>query len=68
LSAFRVADFNPQGIEENNWVNWLIPYPVDYRSGRFVDDIRWDLAKNLKTLNTTVKEYVGILAYSLSRR
>jgi len=56
-----------RSFERTGWTG-LIPYPVDFRSGRFVDDIGWDLAKNLKTLNTAVKEYVGLLIYTITNR
>jgi len=53
-SAFHM----PRAIRSFRRAGWtgVIPYPVDYRSGRFVDDIGWDLTKNLKTLNIAVKE------------
>ena len=41
----------------------LVPYPVDYRSGKFVDGIGWALADNLRVLNTALTEYVGLLVY-----
>jgi len=56
-----------RSFQRAGWAG-VIPYPVDCRSRRFVDDIGWDLAKNLKTLNIAVKEYVGLLAYSLTER
>ena len=43
----------------------LVPYPVDYRSGSFAGGTGWDLAENLKVLNTAVKEYAGLLASGL---
>jgi uncharacterized SAM-binding protein YcdF (DUF218 family) len=65
-SAFHM----PRAMRSFRRAGWagIIPYPVDYRSGRFIDDIGWDLAKNLQTLNIAVKEYVGLLAYSLTGR
>lgn len=65
-SAFHM----PRAMRSFERVGWtgLIPYPVDYRSGRFVDDIGWDLAKNLKTLNIAVKEYVGLLIYTITNQ
>ncbi|NOX40887.1 MAG: YdcF family protein [Alphaproteobacteria bacterium] len=65
-SAFHM----PRAMRSFRRAGWtgVIPYPVDYRSGRFADDIGWNLAKNLKTLNIAVKEYVGLLAYSLTGR
>lgn len=46
----------------------VIPYPVDYRTGRFSDGIGWNLAGNLEVLNIAIKEWVGRLAYRLTRR
>jgi len=65
-SAFHL----PRAMDSFARVGWtgVIAWPVDYRSGRFVDGIGWDLAVNLQTLNTAVKEYVGLLAYSLTDR
>ena len=65
-SAFHM----PRAMRSFQRAGWtgVIPYPVDYRSGRFADDISWNLAKNLETLNIAVKEYVGLLAYSLTGR
>lgn len=50
------------GFRQAGW-NGLLPWPVDYRSGRFSDGIGWDLADNLQVLNLAVKEYVGLLVY-----
>jgi len=63
-SAFHM----PRAMRSFARAGWtgLVPYPVDYRSGRFADEIGWNLAKNLQTLNTVVREYVGLLAYSLT--
>jgi len=65
-SAFHMPRAT-RSFQRAGWTG-VVPYPVDYRSGQFVDDIGWDLAKNLITLNTAVKEYVGLLAYSLTGR
>ena len=47
-------------------IGWpVIPYPVDFRSGAFVQEIGWDFANNLDDLNIGVKEWVGFLAYWL---
>jgi len=65
-SAFHM----PRAMRSFQRAGWtgVISHPVDYRSGRFVDDIGWDLTKNLKTLNTAVKGYVGLFAYSTTGR
>ena len=46
----------------------LVPYPTDYRSGSFWDQVGWDLADNLADLNTGVKEWIGLLAYRVTGR
>jgi uncharacterized SAM-binding protein YcdF (DUF218 family) len=65
-SAFHmrraVASFCAAG-----WKN-IVPWPTDYRSGGFFDRIGWDFAKNLKDLNVGTKEWIGLAAYSLTRR
>jgi len=65
-SAFHM----PRAMRSFARAGWtgVVAYPVDYRSGRFADGIGWDLAINPQTLNTAVKEYVGLLAYSLTDR
>jgi uncharacterized SAM-binding protein YcdF (DUF218 family) len=47
-------------FEKAGWPE-MQPWPVDYRSGRFVDGIGWDLAENLRVLNTALNEHVGLL-------
>jgi uncharacterized SAM-binding protein YcdF (DUF218 family) len=65
-SAFHmkraVASFCAAG-----WKN-IVPWPTDYRSGGFVDRIGWNFALNLNDLNTGVREWIGLAAYSLTRR
>lgn len=63
-SAFHM----PRAMRSFQRAGWtgVIPFPVDYRSGRFIDDIGWNLADNLQTLNTAVKEYVVLLAYAVT--
>ncbi len=65
-SAFHM----PRALRSFVSAGWpeLVPYPVDYRSGRFVDGVGWDLAENLFNLNLAVKEYVGLLVYGLKGR
>lgn len=46
------------------WQN-VVPWPTDYRTGTFWSDIGWSLASNLETLNTGIKEWVGLLGYRL---
>lgn len=65
-SAFHmrraVASFCAAG-----WKN-IVPWPTDYRTGGFVDRIGWNFALNLNDLNTGVREWIGLTAYSLTRR
>jgi uncharacterized SAM-binding protein YcdF (DUF218 family) len=58
-SAFHM----PRAMHAFHQAGWpeMQPWPVDYRSGRFVDGIGWDLAENLRVLNTALNEYVGLL-------
>ena len=47
----------------------VIPFPVDHQTKK--DDlfrIDFDLSKNLKTLKTGMKEWMGLFAYYLSRK
>ncbi|NCO87086.1 MAG: YdcF family protein [Rhodobacterales bacterium] len=65
-SAFHM----PRSLASFEAAGWtgLVPYPVDYRSGGFGDGIGWDLARNLLTLNTAVREYIGLVAYRVTGR
>ena len=58
-SAFHM----PRAMHEFRKAGWqgLVPYPVDYRSGPFVDGIGWNLPGNLHVLNTALHERVGLL-------
>lgn len=62
-SAFHM----PRALRSFKRAGWpeLVPYPVDYRSGPFLDGVGWNLALNLFNLNLAVKEYVGLLVYGL---
>lgn len=65
-SAFHmrraVASFCAAG-----WKN-IVPWPTDYRTGEFADRIGWNFALNLNELNVGVREWIGLAAYSLTRR
>lgn len=65
-SAFHMgralASFEGTGWRE------IIPHPVDYRTGNFLDGIGWNLSGNLEVLNIAIKEWVGRLAYRLTGR
>ena len=60
-SAFHM----PRSVEtfqRNGWTG-IVPWPVDFRSGRLGQGPGWKLDKNLTALNTALKEYAGLLAY-----
>ena len=48
------------------WQN-VVPYPVDFRSVPGLR-LKWDLAGRLSTLNTGIKEWIGLLAYRVTGR
>lgn len=60
-SAFHM----PRAMQSFRAAGWtgLVAYPVDFRSGRFLDGIGWDLARNLDVLNIALREWVGGQAY-----
>ena len=66
ISAFQmrraVASFCAAG-----WKN-IVPWPRDYRTGGFTDRIDWNFAFNLDDLNIGVREWIGLAAYSLTRK
>lgn len=49
------------------WQN-VTAWPVDFRYRPMSRSIGWDLARNLDTLNTALREYVGLLAYRIAGR
>jgi|TARA_R110002124_G_scaffold63831_1_gene174776 uncharacterized SAM-binding protein YcdF (DUF218 family) len=53
--------------ETAGWIG-LVPYPVDYRTGDFLNGIGWDLASNLDDLNIAIKEWIGRVVYRLTGR
>ena len=65
-SAFHM----PRAIRSFEVAGWpgIVAYPVDYRTGRFVDGIGWDLPRNLALVNTAIKEYAGLIAYRIAGR
>lgn len=52
-----------QAFEKAGWQH-LTAYPVDYRSGALRDELAWNFANNLDTLNVAVKEYIALWWYS----
>lgn len=65
-SAFHM----PRAMASFRRAGWrsITPYPVDFRSGAFRDQIAWDLAEHLRDLNTAVKEYLGLVTYWIFQR
>lgn len=65
-SAFHM----PRALRSFDAAGWpdLIAWPVDYRTSKFSDEIGWDLTGHLQTLNTAIREWVGILAYQVLGR
>ena len=65
-SAFHM----PRAMRSFEAAGWtgLVPYPVDYRTAGFTDDIGWNLTGNLLVLNTAIRETFGQLAYRLTGR
>lgn len=65
-SAFHM----PRAMRSFQSAGWtgLVPWPVDYRSGRFSDGIGWRLTEHMRDLNTAIRAHVGQLAYRLTGR
>jgi uncharacterized SAM-binding protein YcdF (DUF218 family) len=65
-SAFHM----PRAMRSFEAAGWpgLIPWPDDYRTSAFADGIGWDLTRNLKVLNTAIREQVGQIVYRLTLR
>ena len=65
-SAFHM----PRAMASFRRAGWrgITPYPVDFRSAAFRDQISWDLTEHLRELNIAVKEYLGLAAYGLLKR
>ncbi|WP_246003899.1 YdcF family protein [Histidinibacterium lentulum] len=64
-SAFHM----PRSVATFCAAGWrdVVPYPVDYRGAGNLP-FGWDLAERLRTLNTVVKEWIGLVAYRLTGR
>lgn len=65
-SAFHM----PRAVRSFEAAGWatLLPWPVDFRSSATADALGWNLAGNLATMDTALREHVGALAYALLRR
>ena len=64
-SAFHM----PRSVGSFCAAGWreVIPYPVDYRAAD-LGGVYWSLAGNLDLLNVATKEWVGLVAYSVTGR
>ena len=50
-------------------VGWtILPYPVDYHTGRSITPDLFDLAENLALFERAMREWVGLVAYRLLGR
>jgi uncharacterized SAM-binding protein YcdF (DUF218 family) len=65
-SAFHM----PRAMRSFEAAGWtgVVPWPVDYRTAGFTDDMGWNLVHNLQVLTTAVREHVGQIAYRLAGR
>ena len=65
-SAFHM----PRAMRSFARAGWpgLVAWPVDHRSGAFLDGIGLDLPGHMALLNTALKEHVGLLAYDVLGR
>lgn len=65
-SAFHM----PRAMHSFKAAGWagLVPWPVDYRSSAFADGIGWNLTRNLRVLNISIRERLGQLTYRLRGR
>lgn len=54
-------------FEAAGW-SGIVPHPVDYRTGSFIDGVGWNLAGSLEVLNIAIKEWVGRMAYRVTGR
>ncbi|MDU8913510.1 YdcF family protein [Aestuariicoccus sp. MJ-SS9] len=64
-SAFHM----PRSVGSFCAAGWrdMIPYPVDYRAAD-IGGLSWSFAGNLDLLNMAIKEWIGLVAYSLTGR
>ena len=49
------------------WTN-ITPWPVDFRSAAIEPRPKWAFANHLKTLDTALREYLGLMVYQLTSR
>lgn len=64
------AHHMPRAMESFRAAGWqgVTAWPVDFRYRPPSRSIGWDFARNLDTLNTAIREYVGLVAYRLTGR
>jgi uncharacterized SAM-binding protein YcdF (DUF218 family) len=64
------ASHMPRAIRSFTAAGWptLTPYPVDFRTSSFASGVGWDLPRNLRVLNTAIREYAGQVVYELTGR
>jgi uncharacterized SAM-binding protein YcdF (DUF218 family) len=64
-SAFHM----PRSVGSFCAAGWrdMIPYPVDYRAAD-IGGLSWSFAENLDLLNMAIKEWIGLVVYSLTGR
>lgn len=64
-SAFHM----PRSVGSFCAAGWrdVVPYPVDYRAAD-LGGLSWSFAGNLDLLNVAIKEWIGLVAYSLTGR
>ena len=65
-SAFHM----PRAMRSFEAAGWSspVPYPVDFRTTTFADQIGWNLTGNLLVLSIVIREKVGQLAYRMTDR
>ena len=60
----------PRAVGEFQQAGWenIIPWPVDYRSTRFRDELGWSLIRNMAQTNQVLHEGLGLAAQVLRAR
>lgn len=65
-SAFHM----PRAMASFTRAGWtgITPWPVDFRSARIRLGFDWSFVAHLRVLDTALREYLGLVAYRLTRR